>query len=70
MFKRRSIAGKSPLAFATSDDEMFIAQARREDIADVAVSATSPGMSRLQLSVMIMMMCESLPPQILRESWS
>ena len=35
--------GESPLAFATSDDEMLIAQARREGIADVAVSATSPG---------------------------
>ena len=35
--------GESPLAFATSDDEMFIAQARREGIADVTVPATSPG---------------------------
>ena len=34
--------GKSPLALATSDDEMFIAHARREGIADVAVSAASP----------------------------
>jgi hypothetical protein len=35
--------GESPLALATSDDEIFIAQARREGIADVAVSAASPG---------------------------
>ena len=34
--------GESPLAMAVSDDETFIAQARREGIADVAVGAASP----------------------------
>lgn len=34
--------GESPLALATSDDEILIADARREGIADVAMPAVSP----------------------------